>query len=85
VPVLILQGLDDEVVPPSQAEIMVEALGRNRIPFAYLAFEGEGHGFRKEKNVRRAFEATVYFFAKVFGFELADQVEPVEIENSDRM
>jgi len=82
VPVLILQGLDDEVVPPSQAEIMVEALRRNGIPFAYLPFEGEGHGFRKEENIRRAHEATVYFFSKVFGFELADPVEPVEIENA---
>ncbi len=80
-PVLILQGLDDKVVPPSQAEIMVEALRRNGIPFAYLAFEGEGHGFRREDTIRRAHEGVVYFFSKVFGFELAGEVEPVEIEN----
>jgi dipeptidyl aminopeptidase/acylaminoacyl peptidase len=81
VPVLLLQGLDDKVVPPSQAEIMVEALRRNRVPFAYIAFEGEGHGFRKAKNIRRAHEAVVYFFSRVFGFEPADDLEPVEIEN----
>jgi dipeptidyl aminopeptidase/acylaminoacyl peptidase len=81
VPVLLLQGLDDKVVPPSQAEIMVEALRRNGVPYAYLAFEGEGHGFRKSENIRRADEAVLYFFSRVFGFELADPVEPVEIEN----
>jgi dipeptidyl aminopeptidase/acylaminoacyl peptidase len=78
-PVLILQGLDDKVVPPSQAEIMVEALRRNGIPFAYLGFEGEGHGFRKEDSIRRAHEAVVYFFSKVFGFDT--DAEPIEIEN----
>jgi dipeptidyl aminopeptidase/acylaminoacyl peptidase len=81
VPVLLLQGLDDKVVPPSQAEIMVEALRRNRVPFAYLAFEGEGHGFRKEDNIRRSLEAMFYFFSRAFGFDPADEIEPVEIEN----
>jgi dipeptidyl aminopeptidase/acylaminoacyl peptidase len=81
VPVLLLQGLDDKVVPPSQAEIMVEALRRNRVPYAYVAFEGEGHGFRKAENIKRADEAVLYFFSRVFGFDLADPVEPIEIEN----
>ncbi len=81
VPVLLLQGLDDKVVPPSQAEIMVEALRRNRVPFAYIAYEGEGHGFRKAENIRRTNDAVLYFFSRVFGFEPADELEPVEIEN----
>jgi dipeptidyl aminopeptidase/acylaminoacyl peptidase len=81
VPVLLLQGLDDKVVPPSQSEIMIEALRRNGVPFAYIAFEGEGHGFRKAENIQRAIEACFYFFARVFGFEPADEIEPVEIEN----
>jgi dipeptidyl aminopeptidase/acylaminoacyl peptidase len=81
VPVLLLQGLDDKVVPPSQAEIMVEALRRNRVPFAYIAFEGEGHGFRKSANIRRSTEAVLSFFSRVFGFDPADELEPVEIEN----
>ena len=80
-PVLLLQGLDDKVVPPSQAEIMVEALRRNGVPFAYIAFEGEGHGFRKAENIRRSNEAVLYFFGRVLGFEPADDIEPVEIEN----
>jgi dipeptidyl aminopeptidase/acylaminoacyl peptidase len=81
VPVLLLQGLDDKVVPPSQAEIMVEALRRNGVPFAYIAFEGEGHGFRKAQNIKRSYEACLLFFSRVFGFEPADELEPLEIEN----
>ncbi len=81
VPVLLLQGLDDKVVPPSQAEIMVEALRRNGVPYAYIAFEGEGHGFRKAENIRRSNEACLTFFSHVFGFTSADELEPLEIEN----
>ena len=81
VPVLLLQGLDDKVVPPSQAEIMVEALRRNGVPFAYIAFEGEGHGFRKAENIRRSNEACLTFFSHVFGVTPADELKPLEIEN----
>jgi dipeptidyl aminopeptidase/acylaminoacyl peptidase len=78
---LILQGLEDKVVPPSQAEAMVDALRAKGLPFAYLSYEGEQHGFRKAENIRRSLEAELYFYAKVFGFEPADDIEPVEIEN----
>lgn len=80
-PVLLLQGLEDEIVPPSQAELLVEALRRNGVPFAYLAFEGEQHGFRQAATIRRALEAELFFYARVFGFEPPEGVEPVEIEN----
>ena len=80
-PLLLLQGLDDEVVPPSQAEAMVEVLERKAIPYAYIAFEGEGHGFRKLENIRRSLEAELGFAGRVFGFELADELEPLEIAN----
>jgi dipeptidyl aminopeptidase/acylaminoacyl peptidase len=80
-PLLLLQGLDDKVVPPSQAEVMIEALERNAIPYAYIAFEGEGHGFRKAENITRAVEATLYFLSRIFGFEPADEVEQIEIKN----
>jgi dipeptidyl aminopeptidase/acylaminoacyl peptidase len=80
-PLLLLQGLDDKVVPPSQSEVIVEALSRRAIPYAYIAFEGEGHGFRKAENVKRAIETHVSFLAQVFGFEPADEIEPIEIEN----
>jgi dipeptidyl aminopeptidase/acylaminoacyl peptidase len=80
-PLLLLQGLDDKVVPPSQSEVIVDALRRRGIPYAYIAFEGEGHGFRKAENVKRAIEAHLSFLARVFGFEPADEIEPIEIEN----
>ena len=82
-PLLLLQGLDDEVVPPSQAEMMVEALQRKRIPHAYLAFAGEGHGFRREENIRRSIEAELYFVGRLFGFAPADELDPLAIANLD--
>ena len=81
-PLLLLQGLDDEVVLPSQAEAMVEVLERKGIPYAYLAFEGEGHGFRKQENIRRSLEATLSFIGQVFGFTAADELEPLELTPS---
>jgi dipeptidyl aminopeptidase/acylaminoacyl peptidase len=80
-PMILFQGLEDKVVPPSQAEKMVEAVRTKNLPVAYLAFEGEQHGFRKAENIRRVLEAEIYFYSKIFGFELPDAVEPVEIEN----
>jgi dipeptidyl aminopeptidase/acylaminoacyl peptidase len=82
-PLLLLQGLDDKVVPPSQSEVIVDALKRRGIPYAYIAFEGEGHGFRKAENVKRASEAHLSFLGRVSGFEPADEIEPIEIENHD--
>ena len=80
-PVILLQGLDDLVVPPNQAQKMYEALRERGLPVAYLTFAGEGHGFVKFENNKRALEAELYFYARVFQFELAEAVEGVEIEN----
>jgi len=80
-PVIFFQGLDDVIVPRNQAEIMVDSLRKRGIPVAYVPFEGEMHGFRKAGNIRRSFEAELYFYSKIFGFRLADEFEPVEIEN----
>jgi len=80
-PTLFLQGLEDRVVPPNQAEEMVDVLREKGIPIAYLAFEGEGHGFRKSETIVRAITAELYFYAQVFGFSLADEIEPIEIDN----
>jgi dipeptidyl aminopeptidase/acylaminoacyl peptidase len=80
-PLIIFQGLEDEVVPPDQAEMMVEALRRKGLPFAYVAFEGEQHGFRRAENIVRALEAELWFYGRVFGFEPADEIEPVPAEN----
>jgi len=83
-PVIVFQGLDDKVVPPAQAEQLVEALRERGLPYAYLAFEGEGHGFRQADNIRRTLESELSFYAQVFGFELADEIEPVRVENLQR-
>ena len=78
-PVLVMQGLDDRIVPPSQAEAIVAALAGNGIPYAYLAFEGEGHGFRGAVAIRRSLEADLSFLGQVFGFEPADELEPLDM------
>jgi dipeptidyl aminopeptidase/acylaminoacyl peptidase len=79
-PMILFQGLEDKVVPPNQAEKMVEAVRAKGLPVAYLTFEGEQHGFRRAENIKRVLEAELYFYSKVFGFDLADPVEPVKIE-----
>ena len=80
-PVIFFQGLEDKIVPPNQAEMMVEALRQKGLPVAYVTFAEEGHGFRQSANIKRALDGELYFYSRVFGFELADEVEPVVIEN----
>ncbi len=78
-PIIFLQGSEDKIVPPNQAETMVDALKEKGIPVAYLLFEGEQHGFRKAENIKRALDAELSFYSQIFGFEIADDIEPVEI------
>ena len=80
-PLILFQGLEDQIVPPSQAEMMFEAVRSKGIPAAYIPFEGEQHGFRRAENIKKVLEAELYFYSMVLGFELADQVDPVEIVN----
>lgn len=80
-PLIMFQGLDDAVVPPSQAEMMLAAARQKGLPVAYVPFAGEQHGFRQAKNIKRALDAELYFYGRIFKFVLADPVEPVEIEN----
>ena len=80
-PIIFFQGLEDKVVLPNQAELMVDALCAKGLPVAYVAFEGEQHGFRRAENIQRALDAELYFYSRVFGFPLANKVEPVAIEN----
>jgi dipeptidyl aminopeptidase/acylaminoacyl peptidase len=82
-PLLVLQGTDDTVVPPAHAERIVDALRSKGLPVAYLTFEGEGHGFRAADSIVRWFEADLYFHGRVLGFEPADDVQPIDIENLD--
>ena len=80
-PLILFQGLEDRIVPPSQAVLMFEVVRAKGLPCAYIPFEGEQHGFRRAENIRRALDGELYFYSRVFGFDLADPVEPVEIEN----
>jgi dipeptidyl aminopeptidase/acylaminoacyl peptidase len=80
-PVILFQGLEDKVVPPNQAELMVDALRAKGLPVAYVTFEGEQHGFRKAENIKRALDGEFFFYARIFGFEPADTIEPVMIAN----
>ncbi len=78
---ILFQGLEDKIVPPNQAEMMFEAARAKELPVAHVAFEGEQHGFRQAANIKRALDGELYFYSKVFGFDLAEPVEPVNIEN----
>ena len=78
-PLLILQGTDDMVVPQAQAEMMCDALRAQGTPYAYILFEGEGHGFRKAENQIRSLEAELSFYGQVLGFVPAGSLEMVEI------
>jgi dipeptidyl aminopeptidase/acylaminoacyl peptidase len=78
---ILLQGLEDKVVPPSQSEMMAAAVRRKGLPVAYVTFDGEQHGFRKAESLVRALEAELYFYGQVFGFTPADPLPPVAIDN----
>jgi dienelactone hydrolase len=80
--VIVFQGLEDEVVPPSQAETMVAALAAQGVPHAYLPFAGEQHGFRRAETIVASLEAELSFYAQIFGFEPADAIEPVGIQGA---
>ena len=82
-PIIFFQGLEDRVVPPAQAETMVAALRAKSIPVAYVAFEGEQHGFRRAENIQRVLEAELYFYGRVLGFTPADDLTPVPIDGVD--
>lgn len=80
-PVILFQGLEDKVVLPNQAEMMVDALRAKKLPVAYVPFEGEQHGFRRAENIKRALDGELYFYSRIFGFSAADAIQPVVIEN----
>ncbi len=82
-PLIVLQGAEDEVVPPNQSEMIVDALRARGTPVAYLLFEGEQHGFRRAENIRRAMDAELSFYSQVLGFDLpaGEGIEPVVVKN----
>jgi dipeptidyl aminopeptidase/acylaminoacyl peptidase len=84
-PILLLQGTEDRVVPPTQAEMLAEAARQKHLPVALIMFEGEGHGFRRAETIKAATEAQIYFFGRILGFEPADLVPPIAIDNLPRI
>ncbi|MDN5770664.1 MAG: prolyl oligopeptidase family serine peptidase [Microlunatus sp.] len=81
VPLLLLQGAEDVVVPPNQAETMATAVRTKGLPVAMIIFEGEGHGFRRAESIKAALEAQLYFLGRVFDFKPADELPVIEIDN----
>ena len=79
-PALITQGIEDKVVPVEQGRQIVETLRAKGLPVASIFFEGEDHGYRQAGNIIRSFEAELSFLGQVFGFRLADPIEPIEVE-----
>ena len=78
-PLIVLQGGEDRIVPPAQAELIVDALAEKRVPRAYLLFPDEQHGFRRGENIVRALEAELSFYGQVFGFDPVGVTVPVEL------
>jgi dipeptidyl aminopeptidase/acylaminoacyl peptidase len=84
-PLIVLQGDEDTVVPPAQAELIVSALRTRQVPHAYLLFAGEQHGFRTAENIVAAAQAELSFYGQVFGFTPAGEVPRVRVEFADRL
>jgi len=80
---ILFQGLEDKVVPPDQSEKIFQAVKAKGLPVAYIAYEWEQHGFRRAENIKRSYEAELYFYSRIFQFNLAEQIKPVAIENMD--
>lgn len=82
-PVILFQGLEDKIVLPNQAEMMVDELKAKGMTVAYISFKDEQHGFRKSENIKRALQAELYFYSRVFKFQLDDGIDPPHIFNID--
>jgi dipeptidyl aminopeptidase/acylaminoacyl peptidase len=80
-PVILFQGVDDLIVPANQAETMFAALRARGMVCAYLAFPGEQHGFRQRSTIEKVMEAELYFYARVLGFEVPAELQPIDIVN----
>ena len=82
-PIILFQGVEDKIVPQNQADRMYEAILSKGIPVSYLLFEGEQHGFRRPESIKRALEAELYFYSRIFKFPVLKPSEPVQIHNLD--
>lgn len=80
-PVIFFQGMEDRVVPPSQAEKMVAALKNKGIAVSYVSFENEQHGFRHASTIKAALDSEFYFYSVILGFNTADKLPGIHIDN----
>jgi acetyl esterase/lipase len=81
---ILFQGLEDRIVPPNKARMMADAVRASGLPVALLTFEGEQHGFRRKETIVRCLEAELSFYGAVFGFQPADPLPPIPIDNLAR-
>jgi len=82
---ILFQGLEDKVVPPNQARLIYEAVKSKGLPVALVEYEGEQHGFLKAENICNTLQQEMVFFARMIGgFEVADDVTPVKVDNFDK-
>ncbi|GER36345.1 alpha/beta-Hydrolases superfamily protein [Striga asiatica] len=83
-PIILFQGLEDKVVPPSQSRKIYHALKEKGLPVALVEYEGEQHGFRKAENIKFTLEQQMVFFARLVGhFQVADDITPIKVDNFD--
>lgn len=80
-PTIFMQGMEDKVVPPSQAEAMVAALREKGVPVSYITFDDEAHGFRKSANIKKALEAELAFYRRILGIVSDEKLPPITIDN----
>ena len=80
-PVIFFQGLKDRVVPPNQAQMMFNTIKEKGLPVACVVFEEEAHGFRISENIKKALDSEFYFYSRIFEFQPAEAIEPIEIVN----
>ena len=80
-PVILFQGLKDEIVHPEQSAILANALHEKGLPYAYLTFEDEPHGFRRAETIHECLDAELYFYSKILGFELPAGTPNIDIIN----
>jgi len=80
-PLILFQGLNDKVVPPEQSENMYNILLKQGLPVAYLAFEGEGHGFRNAQTIATSLQSELAFYGRILGIAVAGDLPEVAIQN----
>jgi dipeptidyl aminopeptidase/acylaminoacyl peptidase len=78
--VIVFQGSEDQIVPPAQAELMVNGLVQNKLPHVYMTFRGEQHGFRQAANIIKTLESELSFYGQILGFS-PPGISPIEIVN----